>query len=77
MEHELANPLMVVIARLELLVRTQQLDACGRMHLQAALAAANEIRRTIHWLGWMTRLELADDGLGLPPMLDLEKSSQR
>ena len=75
--HELANPLMVVIARLELLDRTQQLDACGRMHLEAALAAADEIKKKVHWLGWMTRLELADGRLGLPPMLDLEKSSQR
>jgi signal transduction histidine kinase len=52
--HELANPLLVVIAHLELLDRTQQLDACGRMHLAAALGER-----------------------GLPPMLDLEKSSQR
>jgi hypothetical protein len=60
---------MVLIARLELLARTQQLDAGGRLHLEAALAAAEEIKRKVHWLGWMT--------LGLPPMLDLEKSSQR
>jgi hypothetical protein len=77
MAHELANPLMVLIARLELLDRTQQLDACGRVHLEAALAAADEIKKKVQWLGWMTRLELADGGLGLPPMLDLEKSSQR
>ena len=63
---ELANPLMVLIARLELLDRTQPLDASGRMHLQAALAAADEIKKKMHWLV-----------LGLPPMLDLEKSSQR
>lgn len=75
--HEINNPLMVVIARLELLDRTQQLDACGRMHLEAALAAADEIKKKVHWLAWITRLELADGGLGLPPMLDLEKSSQR
>jgi hypothetical protein len=47
------------------------------MHLAAAMAAADEIKKKVHWLGWMTRLELADGGLGLPPMLDLEKSSQR
>jgi signal transduction histidine kinase len=75
--HELANPLMVVITHLELLDRTQQLDACGRIHLAAALAAVDEIRKKVRWLGWITRLELADGGLGLPPMLDLEKSSQR
>lgn len=75
--HELANPLLVVIAHLELLDRTQQLDACGRMHLAAALAAVDEIKKKVHWLGWMTRLELADGERGLPPMLDLEKSSQR
>jgi signal transduction histidine kinase len=75
--HEINNSLMVVIARLELLDRTQQLDTCGRVHLEAALAAANEIKKKVHWLGWITRLELADGGLGLTPMLDLEKSSQR
>ena len=75
--HELANPLMVAIAHLELLDRTQPLDACGRIHLAAALAAVDEIKKKVHWLGWMTRLELADGGLGLPSMLDLEKSSQR
>jgi signal transduction histidine kinase len=63
--HELVNPLMVVIARLELLERTQALDASGRMHLEAALAAADEIKKMVH------------GGLGFPPMLDLEKSSQR
>ena len=75
--HEINNPLMVVIGRLQLLDRTQQLDASGRMHLEAALAAADEIKEKVHRLGWITRLELADGGLGLPPMLDLEKSSQR
>jgi signal transduction histidine kinase len=75
--HEINNPLMVVIARLELLARTQGLDAGARTHLEAALAAAHEIKKKVHWLGWITRLELADGGLGLPPMLDLEKSSQR
>jgi hypothetical protein len=62
--HALANPLMVLIARLELLAGTDQLDACGRLHLQVALAAAEDIKKKVHWLS-------------LPPMLDLEKSSQR
>ena len=75
--HQLANPLMVVIAHLELLDRTQPLDAYGRVHLAAALAAVDEIKKKVHWLGWMTRLELADGERELPPMLDLEKSSQR
>jgi hypothetical protein len=75
--HEINNPLMVVIARLELLERTQQLNACGRVHLEAALAAAAEIKKKVHWLAWITRLELAEGGPGLPPMLDLEKSSHR
>jgi signal transduction histidine kinase len=75
--HEINNPLMVVIGRLELLARTQQLDAGGQVHLEAALAAADEIKKKVHWLGWITRLELADSAFGLPPMLDLEKSSRR
>jgi signal transduction histidine kinase len=75
--HAIYDPLMVVIARLELLDRTQQLDAGGRVHLEAALAAADEIKQKVHRLGWLTRLELADGGPGLLPVLDLEKSSQR
>lgn len=74
--HEINNPLMCVIGNLDLLERTGRLDAYGRARVQAALAAADEITMKVRRFGRITRLELADDGLALPPMLDLEKSSQ-
>jgi len=73
--HEINNPLMTIVANLELLERTRTLDAYGRARLGAAMAAADQIKETILRLGSITRLELAADGPNLPPMLDLEKSS--
>jgi signal transduction histidine kinase len=73
--HEINNPLMVIVANLELLERTQALDAHGRARLGAALAAAGQIKEKVRRLGHITHLELAAAGPNLPPMLDLEKSS--
>ena len=75
--HEINNPLMALIASLELLERTQALDAYGQARLRAALAATDQITETVRRLGRITRLELAAGGSDLPPMLDLEKSSRR
>jgi signal transduction histidine kinase len=74
--HEINNPLMALIASLELLEKTQTLDADGHACLGVALAAAWEIREKVGQLGRITRLELAESGPDLPSMLDLEKSSQ-
>src|SRR5258705_8047808 len=74
--HEINNPLMALIASLELLERTQTLDAYGRARLSVALAAAWEIKEKVRQLGRITRFELAAVGPDLPSMLDLEKSSQ-
>jgi hypothetical protein len=49
--HEINNPLMTMVANLELLERTQTLDAYGRARLGAALAAADQIKETIRRLG--------------------------
>ncbi len=73
--HEINNPLMVIIGNLDLIERTQTLDADGYACLAAALAAAGQIKERIRRLGRITQLELAAGGPNLPPMLDLEKSS--
>jgi len=73
--HEINNALMAVMINLELLERTHRLDAYGRARLEAALAAAGVIKEKVRRFGRITRLEIAD-GPHLPPMLDLEKSSQ-
>jgi signal transduction histidine kinase len=74
--HEINNPLMTLIASLELLEKTQTLDAYGQARLSVALAAAWEIKEAVRQLGRITRFELAAGGPNLPSMLDLEKSSQ-
>jgi signal transduction histidine kinase len=73
--HAINNPLMVIVGNLELLERTQTLNADGRLHLGAALAAAGQIKEEIRRLGRITRLELAAGGPNQPPMLNLDKSS--
>jgi len=74
--HEINNPLMAVMGNLELLERTHRLDAYGRARLEVALAAAGVIKEKVRRFGRITRLEIADHGPDLPPILDLEKSSQ-
>jgi signal transduction histidine kinase len=73
---EINDPLMVIVANLELLARTQTLDAGGRARLRAALAAASQIKGKVRRLGRITRLALAAGGPNLPRMLDLEQSSR-
>ena len=74
--HEINNPLMALIASLELLEKTQTLDAYGHARLRVALTAAWQIKEKVGQLGRITRFELAAGGPDLPSMLDLEKSSQ-
>ena len=74
--HEINNPLTAVMGNLELLEKMHRLDAYGRARLEAARAAAGQIKEKVRRLGRITRLELATNGSALPPMLDLEKSSQ-
>jgi signal transduction histidine kinase len=75
--HEINNPLMAIIGNLELLETAHTLDPYGRARVGAALAAAAQIKETIHQLASITRLELAVGAPNLPPMLDLEKSTWR
>jgi signal transduction histidine kinase len=74
--HEINNPLTVIVGNLELLGRAQTLDADSRARLEAALAAAGQIKEKVRRFGRITRLELAAYEPNLPPMLDLEKSSR-
>ena len=74
-KHEINNPLMTVIGNLELLERSGTLDAAGHALLRNAMAAADEITRKVGRFGRLSRLELAADGVALPAMLDLDKSS--
>ena len=53
---------MALIASLELLEKTQTLDAYGHARLRVALAAAWEIKEKVGQLGRITRFELAAGG---------------
>ena len=74
--HEINNPLTVIVGNLQLLARTQTLDADGRARVGAALAAAIQITERIRRLALITRLELAAAEPN-PPVLEIEKASPR
>jgi signal transduction histidine kinase len=69
--HEINNPLTVIVGQLQLLGRTQALDADGHARVSAALAAALQITERIRRFARITRLELTT-GEPNPPMLHLE-----
>ncbi|PYM48732.1 MAG: hypothetical protein DME14_10730 [Candidatus Rokuibacteriota bacterium] len=73
--HEINNPLTVVVGSLELLARHLGSDQQERRWLDRANAAAQRIRDIVARMTRITRIERTDARPGLPPMLDLRKSS--
>jgi PAS domain S-box-containing protein len=73
--HEINNPLMAVMGNLELLARNPALDATAQGFVRRGLAAAEDIKAKVRRMARITRLEFADGGVHLPPMLDLQRSS--
>ena len=73
--HEINNPLTVVVGSLELLARHLGSDQQERRWLDRANAAAQRIRDIVARMTRITRIERTDARPGLPPMLDLHKSS--
>ncbi len=73
--HEINNPLTVVVGSLELLARHLGSDQQERRWLDRANAAAQRIRDIVARMTRITRLERTDARPGLPPMLDIHKSS--
>jgi PAS domain S-box-containing protein len=73
--HEINNPLMAVMGNLELLARIDTLDDRAQRCVQRGLEAARSIRDKVRHMAKITRLELAEGPKGLPPMLDLRRSS--
>jgi PAS domain S-box-containing protein len=74
--HEINNPLTVILGRLTMLA-SREADPATRLEwLTASIAAAERIRHIILRMHEITRLEyLPDPAHGLPPTLDLRKSS--
>jgi len=73
--HEINNPLTVVVGSLELLARHLGSDQQERRWLDRANAAAQRIRDIVARMTRITRIERTDARPGLPPMLDIHKSS--
>jgi PAS domain S-box-containing protein len=74
--HEIGNPLAVIMGQLELL----GLDVTGHhragARIRLALDAGDEIRRIVGRLGKISRVKTLPDSPGLPPMLDIQASSE-
>ena len=74
--HEINNPLTVILGRLRMLADCEADPATQREWLNASIAAAERIRQIILRMHEITRLEyLPDRTPGLPPTLDLRRSS--
>jgi PAS domain S-box-containing protein len=73
--HEINNPLTVVVGSLELLSRHHGPDQQERRWLERANAAAQRIRDIVARMTRITRIERTDARPGVPPMLDIHKSS--
>src|SRR5439155_702551 len=73
--HEINNPLTVVVGSLELLSRHVGADNQERRWLDRANAAARRIRDIVARMTRITRIERSEARPGLPPMLDIHKSS--
>jgi PAS domain S-box-containing protein len=73
--HEINNPLTVVVGSLELLSRHHGPDQQERRWLERAHAAAQRIRDIVARMTRITRIERTDARPGVPPMLDIQKSS--
>ncbi len=73
--HEINNPLTVIVGSLELFSRRVAIDAQERRWLDRAAGAAQRIRDIVGRMTRITRIERTPPRPGLPPMLDIHKSS--
>jgi hypothetical protein len=66
---------MVIVANLELLGRTQALDDYGRARVNAAVAAAAQLKEKVRQFGCIRERRLTVGEPGLAPMLGRDLSS--
>ncbi|MGH7303555.1 MAG: PAS domain S-box protein, partial [Candidatus Rokuibacteriota bacterium] len=71
--HEINNPLAVVMGQAQLL--TDEVVGAPRQRITEMLEALDRIRAIVARMRHLTRVELLEDCPGLPPMLDLRRSS--
>jgi PAS domain S-box-containing protein len=72
--HEINNPLAVVMGQVQLL--TDEVVGPSRQRIAEILEAIDRIRAIVARMRHLTRVELMEDTPGLPPMLDLRRSSE-
>jgi len=71
--HEINNPLAVVMGQAQLL--SDEIVGPGRQRVGEILQAIDRIRAIVARMRRVTRVELMDTSPGLPPMLDINRSS--
>src|SRR5213593_436992 len=71
--HEINNPLAVVMGQAQLL--SDEIVGPGRQRVGEILQAIDRIRAIVARMRRVTRVELMDSSPGLPPMLDINRSS--
>jgi PAS domain S-box-containing protein len=74
--HEINNPLTIIAGHLGALEERLADDADAASRLEKAWAACERIKEMIAHMGQITRLELHQPSPGLPPQLDLRRSSK-
>jgi len=74
--HEINNPLAVILGHLTLLEQRLEDDAEVHRRLEKARAACLRISEMIASMRQITRLELVQEAPGLPPIIDLRRSSE-
>ena len=72
--HEINNPLAVVMGQAQLL--SDEIAGPGRQRVGEILQAIDRIRAIVARMRHVTRVELMDGPPGLPPMLDINRSSE-
>ena len=72
--HEIYNPLTVVMGSLDLVARRVD-DATVREWVDRGREAVRRIRDVVDRMSRISQLQLAQDAPGLPPMLDIRRSS--
>jgi PAS domain S-box-containing protein len=73
--HEINNPLAIIMGNLEMFARREDIPAGVTVRTNAMLAACRRIGDIVGSMRRITRLENAPPQGGLPPMLDLKRSS--
>ena len=72
--HEINNPLAVVIGQTQLL--SDEVRGTARQRIPEILEATDRIRAIVARMRHVTRVELLQESPGLPPMLDIRRSSE-